>query len=712
MRVLYCGVKSGQKYPEKVRHFCLALSYYSPRAYQYVRKEFNNHLPHIKTIRNWFANSDIKSDPGIQPEHMTRLEKIAQQFEIEHERKLMCSLVFDEMHIRQQVFWLLQQLNFNGFVNYGQDEEEEEKAIAKEAIVFILNGIEANFEFPVAYYFIDKLTGQQRKNLISDIIEAVTKCGIKITNLTFDGLSANAVMCLSLGADFDVYSKDFKTYILNPVSNEKIYIMLDPCHMLKLVRNTLGNRLEFFAENKCNKIEWRYIESLYTYSRENNLHTHRLTKKHINWMANKMNVRIAAQTFGNSVADSLQFLMEQKIPEFQNAGSTIDFIRRINILFDIFNSKRSKHANIFKQVLSAENKRIIFDFFKETIKYFKLLKVEEPYYAKEKKSKTCIQKLKFVPLLKTRNKCAFRGFIIDMETLMGMYTEYIEEGHLLTTIATYNLLQDVIEMLFGRIRACGGFNNNPNVQQFKGAFRKIQANMKLDLSLDSNCRLFDSHLPDDMFYSNVYFVSSKRGKIELDETIFEQQKDSILTDIAELDSSFESIDNFDAMVQTSHMGHMLDSTPNFTIACIASSIEKKIMECKSFHCSDCLLVFNENKKEDNINTSLIRWKPCTSTIQICNTSEKFFQLYDIQKLNPRFDFRVLYCLIFRSMNLDALFPISKFNCDFNHKYQFIKCIVGQYITIRANQISKEITLGNQTELIRTKYNRLVNTKGQ
>lgn len=712
MRVLYCGVKSGQKYPEKVRHFCLALSYYSPRAYQYVRKEFNNHLPHIKTIRNWFANSDIKSDPGIQPEHMTRLEKIAQQFEIEHGRKLMCSLVFDEMHIRQQVFWLLQQLNFNGFVNYGQDEEEEEKAIAKEAIVFILNGIEANFEFPVAYYFIDKLTGQQRKNLISDIIEAVTKCGIKITNLTFDGLSANAVMCLSLGADFDVYSKDFKTYILNPVSNEKIYIMLDPCHMLKLVRNTLGNRLEFFAENKCNKIEWRYIESLYTYSRENNLHTHRLTKKHINWMANKMNVRIAAQTFGNSVADSLQFLMEQKIPEFQNAGSTIDFIRRINILFDIFNSKRSKHANIFKQVLSAENKRIIFDFFKETIKYFKLLKVEEPYYVKEKKSKTCIQKLKFVPLLKTRNKCAFRGFIIDMETLMGMYTEYIEEGHLLTTIATYNLLQDVIEMLFGRIRVCGAFNNNPNVQQFKGAFRKIQANMKLDLSLDSNCRLFDSHLPDDMFYSNVYFVSSKRGKIELDETIFEQQKDSILTDIAELDSSFESIDNFDAMVQTSHMGHMLDSTPNFTIACIASSIEKKIMECKSFHCSDCLLVFNENKKEDNINTSLIRWKPCTSTIQICKTSEKFFKLYDIQKLNPRFDFRVLYCLIFRSMNLDALFPISKFNCDFNHKYQFIKCIVGQYITIRANQISKEITLGNQTELIRTKYNRLVNTKGQ
>lgn len=281
------------------------------------------------------------------------------------------------------------------------------------------------------------------------------------------------------GANINVYSDDFKPYIINPVNNEKIYIILDPCHMLKLVRNTLGNKLEFFVNN--NKIEWRYIESLYEYSRDTNLHTHKLTKRHIFWKQNPMNVRLAVQTFSNSVADSLQFVMEQKVPQFQGAETTIDFIRRIDKLFNIFNSKHSKHTNIFKQVLSPENKRIIFNFLRDNIKYFKSLKVEEPYYVGKKKSKRSIQKFRLVPLLETKNKCAFRGFIIDMECLMGMYTEFIEQNHLLTSIATYNLLQDVIEMFFGRIRACGGFNNNPNVQQFKGAFRKIQANMNTDL---------------------------------------------------------------------------------------------------------------------------------------------------------------------------------------------------------------------------------------
>lgn len=641
---------------------------------------------------------------------MERLKKVATEFEMTHKRKLMCSLVFDEMHIRQQVFWSLQQLNFNGFVNYGQDPENEDKSIATQAIVFILNGIEANIEFPVAYYFIDKLTAHQRKSLVSDIIAAVSRCGIKITNITFDGLAANALMCELFGANLHVYEKDFKTYILNPITNEKIYIILDPCHMIKLVRNTLGTRKEFFVVKKEEKIEWRYIESLYQYSREMNVHTHKLTKKHVEWKRNPMNVRLAVQTFGNSVADSIQFLMEQNVPEFQGAENTIDFIRRMDKLFNIFNSKHSKHTNIFKKVLSPENKRILFNFLHDNMKYLKSLKVEEPYFVGKKKAKTAVQKFRLRPLLETKNFCGFRGLIIDMKSLMEMYTEYIEQNHFLTSIATYNMLQDVIEMFFGRIRACGGFNNNPNVQQFKGAYRKIQANMKLDLSVDSNCRLFDSTLPDNMFYSNIYFVSSKRAKIEMDNTIYEQQKDSILDELStEFDTSIDAFDNIDAIDGNFHM---LDSTPNFMIACIASSIERKIMECNSFHCNDCLSVFNENVKEDKINTNLLRWIPCISTMQICKTSEQFFKLYDIQKLNSRFDFKVLYCLIFRSMNFDSLFPMSKFDCDFNHKYQFIKCIVGQYITIRANQVSKGITLERQSKFVRQQYTRLVNFKGQ
>lgn len=188
-RVLHHGIKGGEKYPEKVRHFCLALLSYSSRAYQFIRNRFNNHLPSLKTIQNWFANSDINSDPGINGKHLERLKKIAEDYEMKHQRQLMCSLVFDEMHIRQQVCWSLHQMDYIGYINYGQ--KTDQKTIAKQAIVFLLNGIDVNLEFPVVYYFIDELVAAERATLLEEVIAIVTKCGIKITNLTFDGHSCN-----------------------------------------------------------------------------------------------------------------------------------------------------------------------------------------------------------------------------------------------------------------------------------------------------------------------------------------------------------------------------------------------------------------------------------------------------------------------------------------------------------------------------------------
>lgn len=466
-RILHHGVQKGQKYPKKTRHFCLALIYYSPRAYEFVRKAFNNHLPHIKTIRNWFSNSDIRSEPGLQADHLARLKKIADDYELKHNRKLMCSFVFDEMFVRRQICWSLFDLDCSGFVNYGEDPTKQDNTIAKAAIVFILKGFDTNFEFPIAYYFIHDLTATQRKSLVQDIISAVTQSGIKITNMTFDGLAANAKMCSLFGANLNVYHKHCKTYILNPITNEKIYVILDPCHMVKLIRNTLGRKEEFFVGNKKEKISMKFIVALYEYSRKNDLHSHKLTRMHIEWQRNPMNVRLAVQTFSDSVANTLQFLMEQKIPEFQKAEATIDFIRRMDKLFDIFNSKNSKPTSVFKRALTAENKRIIFDFLRDNIKYLKSLKIEQQYFEKDD-IEEAHPKIKLVLLLKSRSFCGFRGLIIDMISLMEMYTDFIEQNHLLTSIATYNMLQDVIEMFFGRLRACGGFNNNPNFPQFKG----------------------------------------------------------------------------------------------------------------------------------------------------------------------------------------------------------------------------------------------------
>lgn len=140
---------------------------------------------------------------------------------------------------------------------------------------------------------------------------------------------------------------------------------------------------------------------------------------------------------------------------------------------------------------------------------------------KKEKKERMIVRTEMKPILQTRNKCAFRGFIISIKSLIAMFKECVEEKKLIIEIPTYFLRQDALEMMFCRVRAAGGFNNNPNVDQFKGAFRKIQANMKIDISEKSNCRMFNLQLPENLFYSDIYFVSSTRARVSLNENIYQ-----------------------------------------------------------------------------------------------------------------------------------------------------------------------------------------------
>lgn len=217
---------------------------------------------------------------------MERLQKIAEEFKSKNGHELMCSLVYDEMHVRQQVLFSLQKMDYVGYADYGKIQENGQKNIAKQAIVFLLNGIEVNFEFPVAYHFINELSMNERKDLIVEIITSVTRCGIHITNLTFDGHSANMPAMEMLGAKLKINTRTknrkLKPYFPNPNNGKRIYCILDPCHMEKLVRGRWATCGVFF-NSAGNKIDWNYIVALYEYSCRNDFRTHKLTKKHIQW---------------------------------------------------------------------------------------------------------------------------------------------------------------------------------------------------------------------------------------------------------------------------------------------------------------------------------------------------------------------------------------------------------------------------------------------
>lgn len=597
-----------------------------------------------------------------------------------------------------------------------------------------MNGINISFEYPVAYWIIEKIDTNEKEIMFKQVFEAVTKVGIRIKSVSFDGHASNIPICRAMGAELNVYSPNIQTYFPNPVDGEKTYVFCDPSHMEKLIRNTWATKEIIFdkSEGKHDKIEWSFITALYEFSKKYDFHNHKLNKAHIEWKRNPMNVGIAIETMSKSVADSLQILMEHaernqmdgnsenvsELDVFLNARPTINFLRKMDKLWDIFNSKsllpnqqsQQNEQNIFKSALNPDNKDVVFQFLEDCIKYFKGL------YVYEQNPWTKVSSLK--PVLKSRVKAGFRGFILDIYSVIGIYTEYIEEKQIMEKLPTYYFLQDAVEMFFGRIRSQCGFNNNPNTSQFKGAYRKLLSNIKIQAPENGNYRLFNNELLNTRLpglnvaeMSDIYSVSSRRkaSSFKQIENLYNEQKDDILEDVIAY-NNIHALDNNNPL---------FDSIFNYTITRIASNIEQKMIK-SGFECQWCAKIFNENEKIDDSGSSCnisygLSYLPCRSTYDVCKHIEKFIKVYDLRKSNKDYDFRVIYCLIFRSINFEMLFKNSKFDligCHIHHKYTILRTIVAEYIFIRAKIISKQLTLDEYKDLCRSHFNKLIIIRGQ
>lgn len=295
-----------------MRSFSVTMHMKSPSAYSFLRRKFNSNLPHESTIRKWYANCGSNGQPGIQKECLNTLRNLINEFTARNE-VLCCSLAFDEIALKQVVQWCHTSKTFLGYISYGSENGLQRK-IATHAIVFLLSGINSKFSIPIAYQFITGLNTNEKMELVKAVLTELTSNGVRVVNITFDGLNTNFSVCTKLGASFN--ERDFRPYFPDPVDGHTIYIILDPCHMLKLWRNILAANLRIHHNRQ--EINWLHIVKLETHSTKNEFINHRLTRRHIQWDKDKMNVRLAVETLSRSVSNSLKLLMENGVKGFEN----------------------------------------------------------------------------------------------------------------------------------------------------------------------------------------------------------------------------------------------------------------------------------------------------------------------------------------------------------------------------------------------------------
>lgn len=430
--------KSEKSYHEDIRSFCLTLHFYSPRAYRYVRSKFNNNLPSISTIRNWY--SSLNASPGFTVESFENLKKKVTELNEEAgdggRKKLICCLLCDEMAIRRHIQFNPATKKFDGFIDTGRPlPDQSSLPVAKDALVYMVSGVTDDFKIPIGYFIASGLNADERAALTSEALVRLNEIDIEIVAMNLNGLPANIAMYKLLGADFDAE----KAYFPDPkYPNRKIFALLDPPHMLKLVRNCVGTRN--LVDGDGGIIRWDYFKMLYEAQKSLpwNL-ANNITRAHVDYQKQKISVKLAAQIFSNSVADAMEF-MKGECSQFIDVDATVKFIRTVNDIFDIMNStKKSDNATGFKAPISALTHQEIFQRFDEAESYFIGLSVEG-----ETK-----------PIFKSTVCTGFIGFYHDMMNFKRIYEEYVQANKT-DVLITHRFSQDLIETFFGSIRSMGG----------------------------------------------------------------------------------------------------------------------------------------------------------------------------------------------------------------------------------------------------------------
>lgn len=206
--------------------------------------------------------------------------------------------------------------------------------VATEALVFMLTCLNSSWKLPIGYFLVNGVTAEQKASLVKTCIDLVSEYGVDIVAVTFDGCPTNFSMARVLGCQLD--NEEINSVFMH--KGRKVAIFPDPSHMLKLIRNTLGDK-SYLISRVGQTIAWDFVKLLVALQEGDGCHLgNKVRAAHISYKKQIIKVKLAAQLFSESLANSLEYCKDiLKLEQIQTSEATIDFIRKFNALFDISN---------------------------------------------------------------------------------------------------------------------------------------------------------------------------------------------------------------------------------------------------------------------------------------------------------------------------------------------------------------------------------------
>lgn len=324
----------------KALKFKFALSVHG---YEFLRKS-GYPLPAYSTIMR--KTQDLKLDFGIFSDV---LELLSYKVESMEDIDKFSVLSYDEMAISEQMDYDKNSGKFFGFATLG--DEIATSATGQKIFLVIVRGIKNRWKQVIACHVTRKETIDPKilKKFMLECISSVENCGLRVLLLSSDLDGRNRALWTALNIQASKNGLRVNSFVHN---NHDIYVMPDPCHLLKnlkaaMLRQKVYLPSEFVDVEKLpsNVVDGSYVARLWYYETSNVgakrllHHIKREDIEHSNF--DKMHVGAAIRFFSPKTASALKTAVELKIlPE--EALSTAEFILIIDKWFAIIASKVRK----------------------------------------------------------------------------------------------------------------------------------------------------------------------------------------------------------------------------------------------------------------------------------------------------------------------------------------------------------------------------------
>ena len=537
--------RHGFRWKDDDKAFALSLYHASPKACRILKQLFL--LPSVNTLRKIMQK--IRVYPGFNRVILKALQTKILSMPPHSE---LCSITFDEMALKEAVEYNKEKDEVEGLEDFGSNGRT--KYVVNHATVFMARGLISPWKQAVGYALSSgPIKYSDLHSLLLECIESLQNSGLNVKVVIADQGSNNRKMfeaCCNVSAENPFFF----------VNGKKVFVIYDPPHLLKNVRNNL-RRNGFLVNGK--EVSWAHVKDFYYLDKRNQIRVApKLTDKHIELPPfAALRVKYAAQVLSHSVASGLALLAASGIFS-EDVLSTAHFLENFDQLFNAFNSGNLRSSQKMGHGLSEHSGH--HEFLRNALEW--------------------LQSISLPPTSRVRKLPCLTGWKMGIRALLLWDDLHTEHG--VKFLLTNRLNQDCLENLFSTIRGKGGHGDNPSAQQFRIRLRQTMVDSFFVHSQSSNCKEdYDKSL---IALSALMETSQGTGTIECEPAESEGHREC---EPAEIEGHLEPTVLEQLYTATSLassedcLKHIQENVLSYIAGFIARKMQNKVCEA----CSDLLV---------------------------------------------------------------------------------------------------------------------------